>query len=452
MRNAKQPRLFPTTFISLAISAAVLVACGGGASEDPATDPLASSRVDLAVSVVDGPIQNAQVCLDRNDDGGCDEGEPQGRTDGSGQVVLAIDAVDRGKYPVLALIGTDAIDKDSGAVATAYRMVAPAEHPGLVSPLTTMVVAQAAVAGAGLTAANVGLAVALSRPEAADTSTPAAGARLDQFRFSDAGNWQFRVLLSSAAENTPAGDGSTRYREQRQSSQAGTLTSWAFNNDPNRRGDPHWNGSHWVGCTLGTQGLNSAPDAQGRRTSNYCDSYQIAVSRGAGLDIAGKTVREVFEMIRATPGQGVGFGDGMPGFSGSRDETWLAGTWPAGSSLRYQATTPLATAMAFDVRESNKVSVFSAEIAAGGDARSGAPACASVTSANAAGLQRRAATLEDVMAGNLGAPCQFNRGSLVNADGSRFDSGETNEWWSNSTISLGKVGSEPLGVQPYMAR
>ena len=573
MRKTHQTRLFTLSAIGAAASAALLVACGGGTGEALPTTQALAERQDLAVKVVDGPVLNALVCLDINENGACDIGEPQGRTDAGGQVLISIATDDAGKFPVIAEVGTDAVDADNGPVVSTYRMVAPSDRAGLISPLTTMVHAQsqatgsntvdaaaavqaltgiadaladytlasapavaapmtrrvataivaalqaqssaltgvagqidaagssmtaadlqlsgmaavhrmlpaitelasaalpadgsapdaaartlrdqqvqALVAVSGLSASNVGMAVAASRPTASSVAAaPEAGARLDQFRYGDAENWSFRTFLSNAAENTPANQGTTRYRELRQSRQGSSVLSWAGLNDPNRRDEQHWSGVGWTACQTDTQGVNSAPDAAGRLTSNYCDNRQVSVSRCSDMAIAGKSFAEVFAMIRATPGQGAGFGDAPAGFSGKRDDSLGARTWPAGANLRYQASTPLATAPTYDLRDSNRVLAYGAEITAGGDARNGSPACTSVTSANSASLLSVASTLESLVQRMGGTPCRFNRGTLSNADGSRVDSGDANDWWSNSTLSLGRVGSAPVRASPYAA-
>ena len=67
--------------------------------------------------------------------------------------------------------------------------------------------------------------------------------------------------------------------------------------------------------------------------------------------------------------------------------------------------------------------------------------------ANAGTFQSAATTLEDVIARNPGTPCIFNKGT--NADGSSLDS---NEWWGNSTVSLGLAGATqtlPAGTGNY---
>ena len=135
-------------------SAAVitLVGCGGSggsgplnidvtqAQTVPTTPPVVvAAMVDVPVLVIDGPIRNATVCLDKNGNGVCDTGEPVGKTDAAGSVTLKVAPEDVGKFAVLAVVGTDAVDADTGPVAVAYTMTAPADKPALVSPLTTLV-------------------------------------------------------------------------------------------------------------------------------------------------------------------------------------------------------------------------------------------------------------------------------------------------------------------------
>jgi hypothetical protein len=137
-------------------SALGLYGCGGGSGTAAGGgggggDVVAT--VDVPITVVDGPIQNAKVCLDKNDNGVCDPGEPTGSTDSEGKVTLKIDATDAGKYPVIAVVGTDAIDADTGAVPTPFTMKAPADQPAVITPLTTLVQNVVASTGSTSTAA-----------------------------------------------------------------------------------------------------------------------------------------------------------------------------------------------------------------------------------------------------------------------------------------------------------
>ena len=106
---------------------------------------------DVSITVIDGAIENAVVCLDKNGNGACDSDEPTGRTDAAGKVTLKVDKADTGKFPVLVIAGTDARDADTGLVPVAFTLKAPADKTALVSPLTTLV--QTVIEGSGLSSA-----------------------------------------------------------------------------------------------------------------------------------------------------------------------------------------------------------------------------------------------------------------------------------------------------------
>ena len=128
----------------------LLTACGDG-SEDtaptPAPPPAMAATVSQTVKVIDGAIRGATVCLDMNGNGLCDSGEPSAVTAADGSATLTLPAEDAHKYPVLALVGTDAVDVDHGPVPVAFSMQAPADRPAVVSPLSTLVAVQAAASG-----------------------------------------------------------------------------------------------------------------------------------------------------------------------------------------------------------------------------------------------------------------------------------------------------------------
>ena len=123
----------------------------------------------MNTTVIDGALRNATVCLDKNDNGACDAGEPSARTAADGTATLKVAPDDAGKYPLLALVGTDAVDAEHGAVTTAYSLSAPADKAAVVSPLTTLVKAQMGQAGLSSAAAAKLLADAVG-----DGSDPAA--------------------------------------------------------------------------------------------------------------------------------------------------------------------------------------------------------------------------------------------------------------------------------------
>lgn len=134
--------------LALASAAILTVAgCGGGGSSGGT-----AGTTSVPVTVIDGAIRNATVCLDINVNGICDSGEPSGKTDAAGNVSLQVSTADAGKYPILAVIGTDAVDADTGAVPVPFTMQAPADKPAMVSPLTTLV--QSVIATTGATSAQ----------------------------------------------------------------------------------------------------------------------------------------------------------------------------------------------------------------------------------------------------------------------------------------------------------
>lgn len=129
---------FSVNRLALALSSvalATVVGCGGGGG----SAPVEATTVDVSTTVIDGTISNALVCLDKNDNGECDAGEPQGRTNASGNLILKIDKADAGKFRLLTLVGTDAVDADHGPVTEPFAMTSTPGKPGVISPLTTMV-------------------------------------------------------------------------------------------------------------------------------------------------------------------------------------------------------------------------------------------------------------------------------------------------------------------------
>ncbi|RYY92915.1 MAG: hypothetical protein EOO24_27935, partial [Comamonadaceae bacterium] len=139
--------------VVVALAAMLMSACGGGGDGDGAAAP-PPGAIRVAVKVIDGPIGNALVCLDRNQNDACDGDEPSGRTSTDGQVTLEVPSADAGKFPVVAVVGTDAVDAEHGKVGTAFKLKAPADRPSLVSPLTTLVQQTVGATGAGSAAAE----------------------------------------------------------------------------------------------------------------------------------------------------------------------------------------------------------------------------------------------------------------------------------------------------------
>ena len=545
-------RIFP-----LITAAVVLTACGGGSDSTPLPPPAESTpppipTTNVSITVIDGAIRNALVCVDKNLNGVCDAGETSGKTDAAGTVVLQVPASDAGKYPILAVVGTDAVDADNGPVSTAFVLKAPADRPAVVSPLTTLVqttiettgvntaVAEAAVqdqigtkfslfqdftkgttadsqtlstisrlvvvttqeqlkvvsgavgtksidgsnitqadlngvvaqkmlealpalvtaladsrlivaksiaenaaavsaiakelsvpATSGLSSTTVATLVGIAKtPDASPNGTPAANGTLTTLNYDGALNWFWRVLTSTAAQSTPDASGNIRYVERRTRNVNGVISSWGAGSVPERQSDLHWNGASWVACTLNQENTSSLRDAQGRSTFNYCDRLEIGVSKRSTFDVSGRPMIDVYN-------QAVGAGFTNLAISNASAALGTA-TFPLNSKLFYQTITPLSRAPAYSPATTNQVFNVNADVAAGKTSPDDqTSACWAITLTTPfASFSSVATTLESVVAANAGTPCVFRPSA---------ESGPRNEWWSQSTISLGTVGTAPLG-------
>ena len=523
----------PFAATALAV-ATLLTGCG---SDDDA--PAAPTTQEVKTSVIDGAIQNATVCLDKNNNSACDTDEPTARTAANGSATLQVPPEDVGKFTLLALVGTDAIDAVSGPVPTAYVLRTPADRTALISPLTTLVKArmdlaggssgaadqalqdaaglsaslftdfttsadtaalaamarlvvaakqqastalagaqvtaaemdrainqrlldllpslvaaahddavakttgsaqQAAVNGAaqglvsqelGLTAALLPTVVGSARSVEPTSTTPEAGAMLAWLTFTDGANWFMRYFDNSAAQNTPDANGQLRYVDHRKRAVNGAVQ--VYGADPAfMRSDAWFNGTAWTVCPAGYEHLTTPRDAQGRSESLYCGTHRSTSVRTV-RDLAGLRMADVVAEIRAYP---LASTQGAYPQWGPRPELLGTATFPAGSKLYYQVSTPLANPDGYNTLASNVARAFTAEIAAGG---TGTPACNSVTSANAASLQSEVTTLEQLVAGFPGKPCLYTPNATT---------GPRSEWWGNSSLSIGTVpGAAP--VTPY---
>lgn len=550
-----------------------LAGCGGGNGGEAgmaATREAAaavSDKVTVATRLPDGPVRNALVCLDANLNERCDAGEPQGRSDATGRVKLRVPAAQVGRFPLLAVVGTDAVDAVHGPVPTRYVLKAPADRAGLITPLTTLVQAHVEAAGAttaaaatfirsqaalelpplqdytaggtgaaraatlarlvvltqqeqarvlqpavvgqrdlsgatatqpqldrvlrhallgalpelGAAAGDPGLGLApdsatyqgylayLARdvaahdlnldapralaaigmaklPSPASTDASQSGGSLRGFSFTGAGNWSYRAWTVSAADGAPDDDGFFHYLHFYTRAVAGTTTRWGFNLNPARRDDTHWNGQAWVSCPLGFRNAQTPYDATSRSSYDFCGRWELGTSVRSEVDISGRPLQGVIaRQIRSFPGtyDGVDYSRWGP-----QDLSLLGkATFPEGSKLLYLKSVVTATAPTYDVQDSAVVTAYTAEVAAGGDARTGTPACGKVTSSNAASFRVRPATLEDLVALNPGKPCIF--GLSVNSTGTSVS---PDWWWNNSTASLGSLPdtvTPPAGTGNY---
>ena len=170
----------PSLAMSL-IAVAVLTACGGGGGGNTA-----AATVSLAGVVADGYITGAKVCLDKNENSVCEDGEPSAPTLAGGAYTIAgITAGDEAKYPIVAEVPATATDPDSTAadktVGKAFVLTAPKGNT-TITPLSSLVhhelQANAALSAASA-AANVKAAMAITADPLKDyIATPDADAHL----------------------------------------------------------------------------------------------------------------------------------------------------------------------------------------------------------------------------------------------------------------------------------
>src|SRR5690606_1759202 len=72
-------------------------------------------------------------------------------------VTLKVAPEDAGKFPLLAQVGTDAVDAEHGPVTQAFTLSAPAASTGAVTPLSTLVASAMASTGETAEAAEARL-------------------------------------------------------------------------------------------------------------------------------------------------------------------------------------------------------------------------------------------------------------------------------------------------------
>ncbi|MDQ2734139.1 MAG: hypothetical protein M3Y55_03920, partial [Pseudomonadota bacterium] len=374
-----------------------------------------------------------------------------GASDGSGSTISKAD-LDKAVADAVAAVLSQLVT--AAGNATVQDACAASAIGSAACTVAVTAAADALVAQTNLNTATLPVLVGVSKQlagAAADPSAaPAQGASLDYALFGDADNWSYRIFVSSIAENTPDANGLTHFRDVRRQTVGGALTEWTFNSDPDRKDDAHWNGTAWVNCPFGFENTQTVRDAAGRNTVNYCDNYQLSNGRRIDVDISGKPMSDIVATLRSFPSSANAYslwGTAPAGFTGTSTFDVGIGTFPPNSKLRYQTTTPSATAIGYDVRDSNAIFVYSAAVAAGGDSRTDASsACNSSETAGNPAIN--AGTLETLIDRIKGTPCLYNAGSFTVGSTTFTNPHDPSAWWGNSTLSIGVVGSVSIGSTP----
>ncbi|WP_159064764.1 hypothetical protein [Thaumasiovibrio subtropicus] len=118
--------------------ALILAGCNSGSSSDVGGDG-GGEGSDRVITVIDGYLANAEVCVDRNENAVCDEGEFLGTTNSQGKFTVS---KANANYPVLVrVVAGSSIDQDRiGYVTETYTMAAEADS-AVVTPFTTVAMA-----------------------------------------------------------------------------------------------------------------------------------------------------------------------------------------------------------------------------------------------------------------------------------------------------------------------
>ena len=522
-----------------------LYGCGGGSSASGA------AQVDVPITVIDGLIEKATVCLDKNNNGACDAGEPSGTTGPDGKVTLKVDAADVGKFPVISIVEAGvAIDADTGPVTTSFTMKAPADKTTVITPLTTLVhshmeinpgttsttAADAIKAQTGITvslfedftkgatdahktAANMarmvvvttqeqskavigavddeGLALTkvaldkaiqkrlaellpqmvtllndpgvqaaikaaqtkidsatgdakkaaqaekdaaiqakalaavvangLTKDSVADivvNSAPVASFGLRTLEFTDPLNYFAKFSVSTAAQATPDASGNVRYTDQRYRNEAGALTTWSAQSGPERQSALHFNGTAWVNCPLNFENTSSGRDANGKSSYNWCGGRATGESTRVTVDIAGKSMLEVFKTARIESNGklNLAIGDNSDAVLESK---LGSATFPAGSKLFKQTSTDLTTAYS---QRSGTDDILKVETST---------PCANVST------EAIATNLEAMISKFDGKNACVGTKRTVQTNSGPIDSGDRNEGWGATVVSLGNIGTAP---------
>ncbi len=413
-----------------ATAAAATVQSQGGMSLSPLADYGASNAGSQQAALLARLAVRTQIAL------AAVMAQQFGQTDVSGARVTQADVDQavadalRAALPALAATVADpavntAADVQAALAASAIELVAT--QPAL----------DAAAALTAVAAAKLALAPAAAAP--GDT------AALRALTYTDANNWSYRAPAANTADNTPDAAGLVRFYDIHRKSTGGVVSTWGLGTLQARQADTYWSGGAWRTCPFGHRSTQTPRDAQGRGTYDYCDGYEKGVSIRTGVDISGQTLSSVISTkIRTFAGEdsGVAYSSWGPADLGVLGNA----TFPAGSQLVYQQTTPTENAYAYDV--TNAVGTWGPAAAAGGDASSnGNLACflAYVDSVNIDILG--VGTLDELANRNPGSPC-----TVPTQSGPIGSSLNPNTWWSASTVSLGSVSdgaTRPAGTGTF---
>ncbi len=125
--------------LSLVLSAIFwLSGCDSSDTTTPAVTPVATTT--LTGVVADGYLVGAKVCLDKNYNDVCDEGEPFVLTDSTGKYTFTLPEMSATQLPILVEADENTIDLDTNtSIGTKWYFKANSGNSSFISPLSTLV-------------------------------------------------------------------------------------------------------------------------------------------------------------------------------------------------------------------------------------------------------------------------------------------------------------------------
>lgn len=356
----------------------------GGANPPSSPSPVAMSGKVM----VQGPVSGALVCVDRNRNGTCDDGEPAAaKTGDDGAYSIGYTPADEAEAAELAaaplLAQVDGSNPSLPAFSKAFTMSAPAGHRAQVNPLTSLLQAGVA-AGLSLERTEALVLQQLGLPEAAQlydyrgvtvtdparfednaftaalitadalhsgvalrvidpaTVTPVASDQLARLDFARADHYIARTYPTDGVPD-PA-TGKVKLTDRREG-----LTNGAPTTHDTLYGLVQLGASGWVRCdenaafttTLGTPGR-----------SDYCAGTTRTFGHTAVTDISGRKMAEVVAEMQAADGNSI-FGV-VPSVAFANPDA----TFPAGSQLRHRRGVDLTQPLSINLANPNEKTGF----------------------------------------------------------------------------------------------
>lgn len=155
-------------FILSMVASSLLVACNDSSSDPKGSTSSGGGNAPLVLSgtAIDGYLENAKVCLDKNADMKCDVSDGQiVRTDKNGQFTLPYSNSSDLNFPIIVeAISGETIDSDhpNSAIEHSFGLVAEANNSEVITPFTTLVIERAKHDGVSYQDAEAALAAELS--------------------------------------------------------------------------------------------------------------------------------------------------------------------------------------------------------------------------------------------------------------------------------------------------